>query len=934
MIFRKLLLVFGLLCFIGAENLKAQNNCIAIAINEYCPANIPNNGFPDAYGELSDWVELKCNFTSSVSLNGYYLSNDRNNLFKWAFPSEFVMTPGGVRLVWLSGRNTAVTTIGGREYHANFTLEQCKNQWLIVSRYNNGVGVVSDSVFVRNTMGGDSWGRIDCYNTGAAAYKLFRGTAKSPAGQNGTIFYDGYAPTPQLYVSGDPDTLGPINKGGFFPETPLATFKLEGAIYDTAYSCYDIFYTEDGTYPVPGYPAVLPTKQYYTYLDPPITISKTEMVRFIAVHDKTGACTSFTNFLPGFCETNTYFFDPSNQEFTKEFGVISVAIDQNWFPSGGTNATSVHVEYYDNKKQVIEGYGQINRPINEAWVTDQKGFNISIDDRYGFGCDFKGPIFNVEGLGVSSRTVFPTLHLKGGDFESHSALTSAGTATSFGTGIRDIFIQSLAAKNNLNVSPLHIKPVIGFINGEYSGVYDLREVFDKYYENFYNGQSMDSLDLNLVQSQEGNVTYWDNTKSTTNYNNWRSEVYDVVMNNPMNGKNNSKYKAVMEKLDKESFIDYMIINSYAQNQDLFKYNVAFGRGHDKTKPGYKWHYYLWNMPASFNFTAYLNPGVTTMANAAAAPCYIHSYVSPVQPKAYDGHSNMLTLLMGNYPSRTTWGNSDFILQYINRYQDLMNGPLKCENLMKHYEYIVELYKKEMMCHEDPACEVTGDFHTQTALWDTNTTALRKALNARCYSMENQFSLPKCYGLTGPFDITVDVQPAGAGKVKLNSNVLDSYVWHGKYFQTTMSLKAIPTSTDYAFHHWEINGPNSKDPLSLDSIGMNFNIQGDVVAVFTDKKNDLSSDGENANIPTGFTPNGDGRNDVFKPLGSAEFASEYQFTIFNRWGQEVFRSTDPLIGWDGSFKGSQALTGVYAYVITYKNAFGESKIAKGNVTLTR
>jgi gliding motility-associated-like protein len=70
------------------------------------------------------------------------------------------------------------------------------------------------------------------------------------------------------------------------------------------------------------------------------------------------------------------------------------------------------------------------------------------------------------------------------------------------------------------------------------------------------------------------------------------------------------------------------------------------------------------------------------------------------------------------------------------------------------------------------------------------------------------------------------------------------------------------------------------------------------------------------------------------LGSALYTKEYEFRIWNRWGQEVFRSTDPAHGWDGSYEGTQAQTGVYAYVITYKNVYNESKIKKGNVTLVR
>lgn len=932
--FRSLVLVLGLFLALGfAQNGKAQNNCIAVAINEYCPSNIPNNGYTDAFGDLSDWVELKCNFTGSVSLANYYLSNDRNNLFKWRFPSDFIMNPGEIKLIILSGRNTQKITAGGREVHANFTLEQCKNQWIILS---NSAGVIRDSVFVRNTMGGHSWGRIDCFSTGAGAFMLYKDAAKTPGAENGSINYLGYCPTPRMVNSIDVNQASTKTyKGGFFPSGgELLYFELNGEVYDSKDNCFEIYYTEDGSMPVPANPPVMPTKKYVDS-DDPIVLSKTEMVRAICVPLNTNTCSAYAKFLPSFCETNTYFLEPNHQEFSKDFGVVSVAMDESWFAANGTYASTIHVEYYDNKKQVTEGYGMIDRPLCESWAAKQKGFNMSIDDRFGFGCDFQGPIFNVAGLGVSTRTNFPTLHLKGGDFESHSQLNGVTTNTSFGTGIRDVFVQSLAIKYNLNVSALHIKPVIGFINGKYSGVYDLREVFDKYYENFYNGQAMDSLDLNIVQGgQESNVKYWDNSESTTPLNKFRSEVYDIIMNNPMNGTNNTKYKAVMEKLDKASFIDYMILNSYVQNQDLFKYNVGFGRGHDETKPGYKWHYYLYNMPSTFNFTAYINPGTSYYMSPSASPCYIHNTITTPLPKAYDGHGNMLTQLMGKTPNKLTWGNADFQREYINRYLDLLNGPFKCENLLAHYDYIISLYKKEMTCHEDPGCEVENDFSTVPGIWQTLTDTLRKTLQDRCSSIENQFSKTGCYGLTGPYDLSVDVRPSGAGKVRVNSLLLDTFVWRAKYYQNQMSLKAISANANYAFHHWEIVGPDTRNALTSDSISVNFYTGGDVVAVFTDLTKEVSSEGENSNIPTGFTPNGDGINDVFRPLGPGVYADLYQMSIFNRWGQEVFRSTDPLIGWDGNYNGSQAITGVYAFVVTYKDKNGTSKVVTGNVTLTR
>ena len=67
--------------------------------------------------------------------------------------------------------------------------------------------------------------------------------------------------------------------------------------------------------------------------------------------------------------------------------------------------------------------------------------------------------------------------------------------------------------------------------------------------------------------------------------------------------NASRYTTAMNRLDKESFMDFMILNSYAMNSDLWNYNVAFARGGQPNKSGNKFHYYLWNTPAIFNFTA-------------------------------------------------------------------------------------------------------------------------------------------------------------------------------------------------------------------------------------------------------------------------------------------------------------------------------------------
>ncbi|HRO42566.1 MAG TPA: gliding motility-associated C-terminal domain-containing protein [Flavipsychrobacter sp.] len=87
------------------------------------------------------------------------------------------------------------------------------------------------------------------------------------------------------------------------------------------------------------------------------------------------------------------------------------------------------------------------------------------------------------------------------------------------------------------------------------------------------------------------------------------------------------------------------------------------------------------------------------------------------------------------------------------------------------------------------------------------------------------------------------------------------------------------------------------------------------------------------VPTAFSPNGDGKNDIFK-IGSLSFQKLNEFRIFNRWGQEVFTTTDPTKGWDGTFKGVPQEPGVYHFIIRIAYPNGKVEVHKGDVTLIR
>ncbi len=88
-----------------------------------------------------------------------------------------------------------------------------------------------------------------------------------------------------------------------------------------------------------------------------------------------------------------------------------------------------------------------------------------------------------------------------------------------------------------------------------------------------------------------------------------------------------------------------------------------------------------------------------------------------------------------------------------------------------------------------------------------------------------------------------------------------------------------------------------------------------------------------NVPNAFTPNKDGKNDIFKPAINREITA-YQLKIFNRLGQQVFASFNYEEGWNGEFKQQPQQGGSYVYQIIFKNVSGQSFVFSGTVLLLR
>lgn len=126
----------------------------------------------------------------------------------------------------------------------------------------------------------------------------------------------------------------------------------------------------------------------------------------------------------------------------------------------------------------------------------------------------------------------------------------------------------------------------------------------------------------------------------------------------------------------------------------------------------------------------------------------------------------------------------------------------------------------------------------------------------------------------------------------------------------------PAASPFNTTQYLLTGISDKGCVNIDSVTIFVN----VVNLFV--------------VPSAFSPNRDGINDVFRIIKTLNVAELVEFRIFNRWGQMVFETTDLNGFWNGEFKGRPLDMGVYVYSIRAINKDGEEILHAGDVTLVR
>ncbi len=837
--FQKILLII-LFLYSGICNCFAQ-----VVINEYSCSN--TSILADNFTNYEDWIEFYNKGNVAVNLANYRLTDDAALPLKWIFPSVSIPAQGYL-IVFASGMDTIV----GTNVHANFKLTQTKNEPII---FYDPSGTFLDSVITKPAQSNHSRGRK---TDGNSLWSLFT------------------SPTPKISNAGDDleYTAKPVLSliAGFY--TAAISVSMTCASPNAT-----IYYTDDGSNPT----------QSSTAYTGPISVSATTVVKAIAI-DNAGAAP------PSFIETNTYFINE-----THDIAVISLSGTTLSTLFSGTKINPVTtLEYFDRSGAFkAEATGTSNEHGNDSWAYPQRGIDYITRDQFGYTYGVNAKVFTFKKRKSYQRLILKPAANDNYPFEGTPNSNFSGELG--GAHIRDAYVHTLAQRGNMYLDARTSESCIVYVNGNYWGVYEIREkVDDSDYTDYYYDQPEKTLQF--LKTWGGTWSEYGGTQSTTDWAAFRSFVNSNNMAVPAN------YNYVDSVYNVKSLTDYFIINSYTVCTDWLNWNTSWWRGKNPDGEAKKWRYALWDNDATFQH--YVNYTNVPSQTPNADPCNAENLPNP----GGQGHTQIMKKLLDN---------PDFKQYYVSRYIDLTNGVLSCNYMLSLLDSMIAIIAPEM-----PA-QIARWGGTQTQ-WEANVQALRNFISSRCVGV--QTGMNNCYNLDGPYTICMDVEPQGAGAIKVNTLTYSVLPDTGTYYGGLKTYFSALPNPNYRFDHWEVSPSDTLHNSALDSsIYININKDVCLKAFFTTEvKPEIET-----TITNVFSPNGDAENDLFIPISPIqEFNSPIELTITDRWGKVVFKSSDLLLGWDGKNNGHDCDNGTYYWIAKYFEASGDAKTEKGFVTLVR
>jgi len=304
--------------------------------------------------------------------------------------------------------------------------------------------------------------------------------------------------------------------------------------------------------------------------------------------------------------------------------------------------------------------------------------------------------------------------------------------------------------------------VATFINGEYWGHYCAREELDQYFisDNF----GCDAYQIDLIRTGYGADTWYEVESGTdTAFFN----LVDFITLNDMTDP--TYYEAALNKIDMLNWVDYYALQIFIENEewlDLLENNIRIFKSYE---PEMKWKYILWDLAYGQSCA-----NCNTLQGSLSNP---HNSV----------YCDMFNAMLEN---------DDFENYFINRFADLIN-----------YYFTADISGALIDANQDELeSEITAQnarwYTGSLATWNSNVTNLKNFYANRIPNQRNH--IETYFGLNDQIDVTINVNPPGAGFIKISTIIPQELPFTGVYFDgVPVTLTAI-ANPGFTFINWEDN----------------------------------------------------------------------------------------------------------------------------------
>ncbi len=697
-------------------------------------------------------------------------------------PEEFVLD--NIKTILKNGKNVIAIEVHNEALYSTnlslipfFTLEMTKapaqpagtSSYLTFPVYelhtNFKLSANGESLYLSDSNGN----MVDSVNFPPVADNLSYG--RKPYGGSEWYFYNEPTPGAENLTAGFVQNDGAVNfssSSGKFNQS----FQLS---LEPTIAGQKIYYTLDGSEP---------TKNSLLYRSP-ITIDSVTVVRARTLED---------GLLPGDIFTQTYFVnknfelpvisfvtDPPNLwSVEKGIYILGPNADMSDYPYWGANfwqdwERPVNIEYFSpsgKSEFQIEGTTKIFGSWSRLYP--QKSFAI-----YTNGKEIKYQLFPEKNIDRYHNFV---MRNSGQDWGR--------------TFFRDAMIHSLA--KDIGIDMQAYQPALTYINGEFFGIYNLREKVNEWY--IANNYGIDENNIDMIER--------DTTTLQGDAGDYNDLIYFLRTQDITKAEN---YEYVKSRMDVKNFMDYMILECFLANSDWPWNNVKIWR---QKNPATEWRWIIYDTDYGFN-GGHLGPDADMFAEL----------------RSQDVHTSFLYFKLLE--------NAEYKRDFINRTADLINTILSGEytiNRINEFKIRLEPVMPQHIARwKNTFNEVWWlgkSIDTIQEWYDNIDIAINFAGKRQDYMLQQyttEFGLPN--GL-GRLNLNANAE---GGKIKVNSIVPEKYPWSGRYFiDNPVTLTAVPNA-GYRFVKWIGASPENSSTVTF-SISDN-----QTVTALFEKTGDYSSE---------------------------------------------------------------------------------------------